>query len=419
MHTHKIHQMTKDLVCMLPRQETGRFRGLILSGRSGSGKTSVAMNLLPGAALVRLTMTTRSYENFGTYPCPVKGQMETPTGPQETVEIKNLVIERELLALSDEQIGEGFATLLLDDVTCADERLQNAILELVQFGRIGDVQLGRNVLIVITGNGIEDGCFATSWSKALLGRCNLVNYEPDFKQWLELECNRTLAPEVVAFLSDHPELFAPAARDPKACDKNGKTPCPRDWTALGCNITEWGGYAAFRPNVLYRAAGDFCKASIGYTVGEAFDCYTRLFALYPTSKEILNDPSVWSQVPIANRRLLSGALGVAFGLRSNVIRDLNDLKQKGETKQLKEARKTLLQKLYAAVRAIAQDHREVVAFVYHHLLQWACNHDIYVGGQIAETLASEAANDEGIGQLLEGFKSFNLDERGWAVGGGA
>src|SRR5690606_10593622 len=146
------------------------------------------------------------FENFGTYPCPVKSQIQTDSGVQETVEIKNLVIEGELLALASPAIGDGYATLLLDDVSSADERLQSAILELVQFGRIGDVQLGRNVLIVITGNGIEDGCFASAWSKALLGRCNLVNYEPDFKQWLELDCNASLAPEVVAFLSDHPEF---------------------------------------------------------------------------------------------------------------------------------------------------------------------------------------------------------------------
>src|SRR5690606_35630400 len=135
MHTHNIHQLTKDLVCLLPRQENGRFRGLILSGRSGCGKTSIAMNLLPGAPLVRLTMTTRTFENFGTYPCPVKSQIQTDSGVQETAEIKNLVIEGELLALASPAIGDGYATLLLDDVSSADERLQSAILELVQFGR--------------------------------------------------------------------------------------------------------------------------------------------------------------------------------------------------------------------------------------------------------------------------------------------
>merc|ERR1712096_530859 len=97
----------------------------------------------------------------------------------------------------------------LDDVTLGDPRLQSSILELVQFGVIAGRRLGKNVLTVLTGNTIEDGSYAIEWSKALLGRCLVVDVNPDFNIWIDLKDNQDIDPVVVGFLKDHNEFFAP------------------------------------------------------------------------------------------------------------------------------------------------------------------------------------------------------------------
>ena len=391
---------------MLPRQdENGRFRGLILSGRGGIGKTALAMNLIPDAKVIRISMAQKSFENFGTYPIPIKTEIETDSGTTQEVELKNVVIENELLQLSIDSLGTDYAVFLLDDVTLGDERLQSSILELVQFGRIGDVTLGINVLPVITGNGVQDGCFAIEWSKALLGRCNLIHYEPDFERWIALSCNDYLEPSVVAFLKDHPHFFSPEATNDKAVDQHGKAPCPRDWTSLGGFFHDIGGFTDYRANLLYANAGAFCRASVGEKAGTAYASYAKTFGIYPTSKQLFESPTLWKNVSSEKRSILSGAMGVAFGLRSLAKTELKILN--ANNKNSRVAKKRIIEKLCDAIKIISEDHREIVAFVFTHMLHWACDEDITSGGLISEVLYSESVTNDGFKTLLEGFKAFN------------
>ena len=402
MHTQMIEQNIKH---MLPRQdENGRFRGLILSGRGGIGKTSLGMNLIPNAKLVRLTMATRSFENFGTYPCPIKNEVKTEQGTTQKVELKNLVIEEELLSLSEEVIGDEYAVFLLDDITLGDERLQSAILELVQFGKIGDVTLGKNVLPVLTGNSIQDKCFATEWSKALLGRCNLIHFEPNFQTWLTLPCNEYIEPSVVAFLSDNENFFAPEVDDDKCVDQHGKAPCPGDWTAIGNFFSEIGGFDRYVSNLLYKNAASFCRASVGDKAGAAYASYVEIFGVYPSTEELFNNPDCWKSVDRDKRRVLSGAMGVSFGVRSYAIRLL---KKAASDKSNKSKKAEIVNQLWDVIKVIADDHSEIVAFVFCHLLNWACSEDISSGGLIAERLAKEGIEDPKIKTLMDGYKAYN------------
>lgn len=401
MHTKMIEQNIK---MMLPRQDdNGRFRGLILSGRGGIGKTQISMNLIPNAPVVRMTCGSRSFETFGTYPCPIKSEVITENGTTQTVELKNLVIEEDLLSLAADKIGDEYAIAVFDDVTLADERLQSAILEIVQFGRIGDVLLGKNVLPVMTGNTVQDGCFATEWSKALLGRCQLIHFEPNFDQWLAAECNSNLDPSVIAFLKDNPQFFAPAVSDEKCVDQHGKAPCPRDWTALGNFFSSIGGYKNYSPNFLYANAGSFCRAAVGEKAGDAFASYTKIFGVYPDTESLFKKPELWKSVDSEKRKMLSGAMGVAFGLRSYFKNEIKKAKSK-------ENKEKMINDLWDVVLVIAQDHREIIAFVFSHLLTWSCSADVTVGGLIAKRMGKESIQDENMRTLLQGFKAYNQSE---------
>lgn len=371
----------KLILSQLPRTEDNRIASLILQGRPGIGKTHFAQALVPNGPLVRIPMATRTNEDFGAYPLPVREEMEV----DKRDDMGNLVLEngkpirvmkkinRVEQALSeasvepllDRVIGDDYGVLLLDDVTLSDPRLQSAILEIVQFGKIAGETLGKNVIVVLTGNTTADGAYAVEWSKPLLGRCLLVNLEPDMDVWLDLDDNQDIDPVVVGFLKDHPEFFAPKVDDEKTTDESGKTPSPRDWTRLGKAFGQQGGYKKFKPSLIWETPMAYANSFCGTKAGSAFANYARNFGVYPTGEELYNDAKSWESVPEDKKDMLSGAIAVVFALRNYSI----SLIEKSLTNQKEcfEIIKTMLDR----TRLIAKNNQEVVAYMTKYFLQWA------------------------------------------------
>ena len=163
---------------MLPRHpDTGRMFGLILTGSPGTGKTHAAMAMVNperGEKLVRFAVAGKTKEDMVTYPVPDR--------VDGVLQITQVITESMIIPLLKQNIGDGFGLLLIDDVTGGDPSLQTALLEMVQFGRIGEHELGKNVAIALTGNGVEDSANAVPWNTALMGRCVTIKYFPDFEK---------------------------------------------------------------------------------------------------------------------------------------------------------------------------------------------------------------------------------------------
>jgi hypothetical protein len=331
---------------------------------------------------VRVPMATRTFEDFGSYPFPVRDEVEVSKLDREghpvldkdnniVKEMKNIVhVEQALSEVSiepllRENIGDDYGILLLDDVTLGDPRLQSSILEIVQFGVIAGRQLGRNVFVILTGNTTEDGAYAVEWSKALLGRCMLIGLEPNFDIWTGYPDNQDVEAVVVAFLKDHAQFFAPNVDDEKTTDANGKTPAPRDWTRLGKALTQIGGYKNFKGNFIFDSVTAYAGSMVGSKAGAAFAQYAQNFGVYPTGAEVFNSANAWSQVPSQKQDLLSGAMAVVFALRNHAIGLLQD--NLDDQDKCYEIIKTMLDR----TRLIATQNREIVAYMTKHFLNWA------------------------------------------------
>jgi hypothetical protein len=401
----------------IPRQdasdENSRFRGLILTGRAGIGKTSALMSMvLEGDQFCRIPMASRTAEDFGVIPVPDKVERTTADGSKVmTWEIAQPLIEAQLKPFLEDTIGDGYGVVLLDDVTLGDPRLQSGLLELVQFGRIGDFQLGKNVLIAMTGNGIDDMCSAVEWNKALLGRSMLVEYEPDFDTWMDLPCNRSIDASVAGFLKAFPGFFAPSADDDKAADENGKVPSPRDWTSLGTELAfKHGSCRDFKGSFLFPSLGKFVSAMIGKKASNAFMSFVSIIMKYPSAEEILNKPDIWKKVPEEDRNNKGAVYAIAHAIRSTTL-GLNDkINKEGnpKSKASQEKKRELVKKFCHAVAVLMENNREMGAFCIRYLLAQTDKED-EIGGFLADVCYNvndidPVLKNAGLNKVMEDIK---------------
>jgi hypothetical protein len=373
----------KAVLKQLPRTEDGRISSLIIQGRPGIGKTHFAQALVPkGAPIVRIPMATRTAEDFGSYPLPVRdkvtvlkrdangnvmtdGEGNELTTEKEVFRVEQALSESTIEPLMERNIGDGYGVLVLDDVTLGDPRLQSAVLEVVQFGVIANDQIGRNVIIVLTGNTTADGAYAVEWSKPLLGRCMLVNLEPNFDIWCDLDDNQNIEPVVLGFLKDHGSFFAPEVGDDDTTDESGKTPSPRDWTRLGLAFSGFGGYKKFEPSIIAQSIREYSNCFVGTKAGAAFAQYANNFGVYPTGQELFDSEDAWKRVPEDRKDMLSGAIAVIFALRNHAIKLLND--KLSDKKACHEIVKTMFDR----TRLVASENREVIAYMVKYFVSWA------------------------------------------------
>lgn len=379
--------------------ENGRPRPIIMTGKPGTGKTKRAKYLLPGLidnkTFVRIPMGDKDKTDFGTYPVPMraanpelKSRIQARLDSAEPIsdaelnrfrlmemimpatepEIRRPLSMETLRPLLKQNIGDTPAVLLLDDVTTSgDPQLQSAILELAQFGRIDGHELGPNVVIVMSGNGIGDGCNAVDWNKALLSRSILIHHEAKFDEWLNYEDNLHIDSVVVAFLKSHPETFQPDQDSSDFSDENGKTPTPRDWTSCGLNLTRIGGFRQFRPTPMFDTIQSKLSGTLGHRVGAMMAAFAKDFGVFPDPEKLLDNPDLWREVPADRRSTLGGLLGTAHGLRSEVVRRVE-----GDEKITKKKHEELANKLLDVLQSMTGEP-EVFVMIYAGLMQWEKN----------------------------------------------
>lgn len=411
--------MGHKYIDLIPKQEDGGKynRAVILSGPSGIGKTSAAVDLADGAPLTLIPMGSRTADNFGVYNVPDKQVIENPDGSKGYMwKIVQPLIESALEPFLEHNIGDGYGVVVFDDVTLSEERTQAGLLDIVQFHTIGGHKIGKNVQFVLTGNGIEDGCYAVPWSKALMGRSMMRNYRPNFEKWLELPCNKNLSPVVIGFLKNHNEFFAPSSNNREASDENGKTPCPRDWTSLGAELVNiHGNGKAYKPLPFVETLNDWFGTMVGEKTGSMLNTFFNTMEKYPSGEEVFHNPQErWSNLPIEDRNNIGAQYSVAHGVRNYFIRQLNALNAdaKIKPKQREEQKQELVDKLANAMAHLMKGgSREIGNFITRYVLSNMDRNDNAAGYffEICHNVnGNSVLHEAGIQQVMADMKQIGM-----------
>lgn len=398
---------------MLARQTNGRITPLILGGPPGGGKTHAAMSLRnnDGEPFARIAAAGKTKEDFTTYPVP----KELENGD---FLIKQPITESSIVPLLAKNIKNGYGVLLVDDVTAADPSVQSALLEIAQFGKIGEHQLGINVAIVFTGNGMSDGAYAAQWSSALINRCHFVEYRADLKVWRQLEENEHVDPIIYGFLEANKDAFAPevvkAKEKDKFFDNKGRAPSARQWTTLGNALqAQHGGYANFKKSILFKSVTQYCESLIGEKTASMLNTFATMMMTYPTPKQLMEDPTRWDRVPEVDKNKPGAVYAVAHSLRqyaASINNEINDkYGNKANTSKAAEKEKNEMLLAFSNVVARLMDGaREQGAFCMRYLIASAPADDI-IKGLLADLVyeiddADPVLAQAGFGDILKNIK---------------
>lgn len=404
---------------MLSRQMNGRLTPLILGGPPGAGKTHAAMSLRNNddEPFARIAAAGKTKEDFTTYPVP----KELENGD---FLIKQPITESSIVPLLAKNIGKGFGVLLIDDVTAADPSVQSALLEIAQFGKIGEHQLGENVAIVMTGNGISDGAYAAQWSSALINRSHYVEFRASLDVWKNLPENKNADPIIYGFLMANRDAFAPevtkASEKDKFFDNKGRAPSARQWTTLANALqTQHGGWKNFKPSLLFPSVAQFCDSLIGEKTTSMLSTFAGMMLTYPTSEELMEDPTRWDRVDPADKNKPGAVYAVAHSLRQHAVSLVEKINEThgskaNSSKAAEKEKADMLLSFSKVVARLMDGNREQGAFCMRYLLANIPPDDL-IKGLLADLIyeiddADPILANAGFGEIIN-----NIREMGEAL----
>ncbi len=363
------HKLTYD---MLSRQDNGRITPLIIAGPPGGGKTHLAMSLArKGDPFCRIPVAGLVKEELGTQPVPEKIDTNWV--------IHQPIVQKGLIELLDHNVGDNYGVLLFDDVTAADPSIQSTLLEISQFGTIGGHRLGKNVAVVMTGNGISDAAYANNWSTALINRSHYIQFKPSLQTWFSLPDNANADPIIYGFLKNYgTDWFAPEISDQKqkqkCFDEHSRAPSPRQWTTLANSLMDkWGGLQNFQESILFRSPQQFIASLVGDKGADAVMVYARVMMNYPTAQELMEDPGSWMGKTTPELRNQAGSVfAVAHSVRQYFINENEKINNKGgsgKSKAVEAEKDALIKKLCYTTAALMGEQRDLGSFVFRYVLQ--------------------------------------------------
>lgn len=213
--------------------------------------------------------------------------------------------------------------LMLDELTKASRPVLNMLLPVILEHRLGDVELPTGSLVFATGNLDTDGVGDTLPAHAA-NRMTMIDYaNPSCDEWLEWAADNGIAPEIMAFAKQTPEVFDcytdldPKAKNPYIFNPltgNTRTFCSPRSLAKASNLVN--NREALSTAFLPALAG-----TVGEAAARQMEALVNLSDTLPLFENIVKDP-LKTKVPKSDS---VGAMFIlVFSLASRVDSDTID-----------------------------------------------------------------------------------------------
>jgi hypothetical protein len=211
---------------------------LMIWGAPGIGKTQIVEELVKAKGKGKLVdvQTSKMAPDDWALPAINKtasGEMTAIDLPKAWLPVYIPTGDPKKDAQLEEALGEG--VIFLDELSRANEAVQNTCLKLVNQRIIGDAKIGDKWVIISASNRtIDDPDTLPQWSSALGNRFKQVNYVPNFKEWKEWAVGK-VDDRILDFLEFNEDLFY-TLDDETTMDSAYAS--PRSWKAASDTLKE-------------------------------------------------------------------------------------------------------------------------------------------------------------------------------------
>ena len=191
--------------------------------------------------------------------------------------------------------------LFLDEFPLAPRATQNAALQLVLDGRVGEYVLPENTWVVMAGNRSEDRCFGDRLSPAMVNRVVVIRLKPDLDSWVDWAFDAGIDPLITAYVRFNPNSLLDF--DPTKWDGEGNFASPRAWETLDRLMKTNGFKKLSRDQRRIAIVG-----TVGAATGNEFTGYLEVYEALPSIESVLLDPEKAPVPTEASARIAAAAM---------------------------------------------------------------------------------------------------------------
>lgn len=258
---------------------------------------------------------------------------------------------------------EASGVLVLDDLPAAASNVQTACRQLVLDRAINGLKIGKDVLLVVTGNRRSDQSNASRLPAHFLNSVQLLPLEPDLDEWTKWYVRQGLVDySVVGFLKYRPEFFSQL---PEKASPNGAFATPRSWFRLGEML---GSVERLSSNT--RTVSLLASGTVGDGVALEFTAFKQLQSKFAEPSVVLDDPKRHIPNPAIFKDQPSELIALLTALVELTAKKIDrfmELEKQGQPVVRKEVVTCLFKFLYALAH-ITQDRKEFLGFAVTLLL---------------------------------------------------